>query len=743
MSKFVITLFIVLASIQVFGQRVKYEDDLHRILTLSPGGEIAELGLWLAKEPTNPSIFLQMALVYEKRYQQGDPLKDYAYKIGNAKLALVAFERTEQYITEKDVKKNKDAYYNFGIYDSKGKFYVPYDSVISKITRTKVEINEFVKYAPEIYQQFTQSFSNYDQAHKIYARILGEYPTFKDLYLLYNEEVDAEFEQLKSEYLTAVDHFEKYVAASDSFDIGYKQNLIVDEINTYRLDGPESEINFLNQEIQVWNYAKWVDDTRLKINDEIGALRTSLSAENIRIDTKIKDAIPDYVRDNFEPLKVSKEVLFNLRKYDLNSVVEPLFLYKQREHDLIYHKLQSESIDTSATVDVERKLYLYGQLINKVRLADSTLADVTRRNTDLSYEKYTSFIDTHYSGVSGINEFAGRKMKENAGSVQESVDKIRTYIYEKLSPDTVLSQVAYKKFNIPMQVQQPIENEFLTNELITTNLLNTFDGSSVLAGIYKNEKEGKTQAYVCGITAENEVAWYNDYLLIQDSSGGFDSDTRVAVIEFVPGGIAFVLNGSDSTGLNRINHLMIVDETGNITLSRHLLLSQYPRAMNYSSKDNSLIITYKGDEFSETIFKESELIIASYNILGDMLWQKRKGYKGDIVGLVETDEAYILTGNYSEMKDKDGRIQRAGTKNTDSKSFAMSISRSGEINDTKLIDYPTPFFTSINYKVSDDCINLFGSKGDYEKKITLDADDQDAFHLILNSDLEVLSNSLK
>ncbi|MFT6865896.1 MAG: hypothetical protein ACJA08_000722 [Cyclobacteriaceae bacterium] len=727
----------------VFGQRLKYEDDLQRIHTLPLGGQIAELNIWLAKEPTNASIFLQMALVYKERYKLGDPLKDYAYKTGNAKLALFAFERTEQYITEKDVKKNQESYYNFGIYDDRGKFTVPYDSVQNKIARSKAELVVYIKNAPEIYSQFTQSFSHYDKAYKIYSSILGRFPTFKELFLLFNTEVDTEFESLKSEYLLAMEHFEKYKAAIANFDIGYSQNLTIKEINVYRLDGLESQINFLQNKISVWDYAKWVDTTRINITTEIGSLRTSLAAENQKIDTKIKAAIPDYIRDEFTTMSVSKEVLFNLRKYDLNAVVEPIFLYKEKKHDLIFHELQNESLDTSATVDVERKLYLYGQMINKIRVADSTLSDITRRNSDLSYKKYTSFIDTYYQGMAGINAFASTEMKDNGMKVKGAVTKIRDYIYLKYAQDTLSHSVLNKKMEIPLTVTLPVENEFLTTTPITTQIIKTFDGSSVLAGIFKNEKEGKTQAYLCAVTADNKMAWFNEYLLQQDSALGFDSHTRVAAMQFVPGGIAFVLNGVDSSGVNRINHLLVVDETGNMTFSRRLLYNQYPRTLNYSSKNNSLIITFKGDEFSDTILKESELIITSYNILGDLLWQKRMSFKGDVTGLVEVDKAFILTGNYSEMKTLDGRINRAGTKNTDTKIFLMKISGEGEITELKLVDFATSVFTNFTYRVSDDCINLFGSKDAYEKTIALNTDDQQSVHLIVNGDLEILSSNLK
>ncbi|MEP4531930.1 MAG: hypothetical protein ABJ004_02515 [Cyclobacteriaceae bacterium] len=742
MKKFLIIISILASSTSIFGQRIKYEDDLHRILTLPMGGEIAELSIWLSKEPTNPSIFLQMALVYEERYKLGDPLKDYAYKIGNAKLALSAFERTEQFITEKDVRRNEESYYNFGVYDDRGKFDVPYDTIQNKIKASKAELREFIENAPAIYDQFTQSFSHYDQAHKIYADILGKYPTFKELYLLYNDEVSLKFDKLKNEYLTAIDHFEKYVIASDSFNIGYKQNMVIDQISVYRLDGLESEINFLKEEIQVWDYASWVDQTKEAISKEIGSLRTSLGTENLRINAAMESAIPNFIKDEFEPLKVSKEVLFNLRKYDLNSVIEPIFLYKENKYNLIFQSLQNERLDTSSTVDVERKLYLYGQVLNTVQKADSTLSDIVKRNTDLSYQKYTSFIDLHYQGMAGINTLAQTEAAFTKEKSHEAVTKIREKIYQELSADSVINTISYKGKKIPTSVAQSVENEMLTPELITTHRLNTFDGAKVLAGISLNEKEGKTQAFVCGITPDNKMGWYNEYLLPQDSSAGFDSHTRIAAIQFVPGGIAFVLNAADSAGINRINHLMIVNESGEVTLSKRLLFNQYPRTMTYSSQSSSLLVSFKGENFDDPISKDSEMLVCSYNGQGDLLWQYRMTFKGEIASVIEMDQSYLISGNYNEIKDGDGRMQRAGSNYSDSKAFLIKLSTEGELQTIKLIENDAPFFTNITYKVSDNCINLFGSKGAYTKSVDLDKDAQSAVHIILNSKLEILSSSL-
>jgi hypothetical protein len=744
MPRIIIIISFIFVCYSGFAQKVKYEDDLKRILTLPVGNSVDELKVWLGREPLNPSIFLQLGMLYEKRYKNADPLKDYPYKYGNAQLAISSYQRSIQFLNEKEVRKNEEAYFNFGTYDAKLRLSVPYDSMIVKINQSQTRLQSFVDNAPPIYDAYIQSFSNYYLAHKTYADLLSGYPTFKELYLLFDPAIDAQFEELKTSYNTFKSQFEKYKASLATYDIGYRQTLTVKPITLYRLHGLEADINFLKPEIAVWDYAKWVDETRLAIQQEIGSLRKSLATENIRLDTEVSNAKQNFQKaEETEKLEPSKEVLFNLRKYDLNTVIEPLFLYKAKKYDLIEEQLAAQQTDTSATVEIDRKLYLHGQLINSIKLADSTLSDVKRRNTPETYAKFSGFIDTYYKGSVGISQYAQQERAMNATQVKNAVNSIKNGLYQKYTQDTTERFLTYKKLQIPIQVRKPITNDSLTKNMITTQKLVTFDGAIVLGGIFKNEKESKTQAFMAAFTAEGKPAWYNEYLLKQDSSlAAPDSHTRIAAMIFIPGGMALILNGFDPVKNERINQLMVLDETGKTTLSKRLLFNQYPRSMQYIARDNSLLVTYKGDDFTTPFYKESDLIIASHNILGDLLWQQRISYTGDLVSVMEVDGAFVIGGNFNQMKMLNGKIERAGNSNKESKIFLLKVSQTGQVQNLKSIGNALPIYANIFHKVSDDCINILGTKSNYAHSRTLNSDESTSLHVIVNRDLEILSSSL-
>lgn len=738
-------LFIVLLasiSIQGFSQKLeKYEDVLPRILVLPPSGALAQLKIYLAEEPENPSIYLQMAVLNEQRYKDADPIKDYAYKLGNAQEALKAYNRTVAFLTEKDVRRNSENYFNFGKVDEKGRVNVEYDSIKSHLDAMMAELDLYIRHMPTIYEKFTQSFSHYDQAYKLFTKILGDYPTFKDLYLLYTPEVDQQFEQIKKEYQASMKYWEEYLSAKDSLAIGYNQQIVVQPVKVYRLDGLESKINFLKEKINVWDYASWVDETRETIGAEIDKLRRDLAAENIRLNKRIEQAQPDFIRDEFEALKVTKEILFNLRKYDLNSVIEPIFLFKEKKHNLIYQSLMSETLNSESEVDVDRKLYLYGQMINYIKDADSVLADIKRRNTQASLDKYEEFIRVHYKGQSGINNMVATEKQQNAADASTYVSNIRNELYGMLRKNSIISTLTYKKLEIPLTKGMIVGNDQLTVP-ITTHRIDNFDGSQFIGGIYKNEKEGLTQAYICGVTADKKIGWFNEYLLQMDSAKGYDSHTRIGAMAAIPGGVAVILNGVDSAGI-RMNHLLLLDEKGITTHSRRLLLNLFPRTISFNERTNTLFVTYKAEDYQDDILLESELIMTNYSIYGDLLWQKRMNYKGSIAGVVSVNNGYMVVGNYNELKGLDGRIQRAGRANTDTKVFTLKINQTGEIEALKTINNGQSFFANKTYKVSDDCINLFGSEGSYMETIDLDETPETAVHIIVNKDLEILASSLK
>jgi hypothetical protein len=558
--------------------------------------------------------------------------------------------------------------------------------------------------------------------------------------MLHNEDLDQKFERMKTEYEAALEYFETYKNLIQQYPIPYNQELVIGDIDVYRLDGISAEINFLRDEIPIWNYAQWVENTRKDLSDYVDQLRKDMITEDIRVEEVLANIERDYGSDDFEYLDISKELLFTIRKYDLQSVVEPLFLFKEAKHELRYQKMSSNELDTSSSIETGRKLFLYGQMINRIADSDSILSDIEKRNTIYNYTKYKSFLDERFDGMGGVTEFVGAERNSNTSDFDQYVTSIRDMIFESMGGDTTNQSTNYRRMEIPLNVEYPLDKVDLTSEHVTTHRVINLDSSSFVGGIKLNESEGLIQVYVAGVTAEGQVGWYNEYMLQIDSAVN-DADTRIGAMQAVPGGIALVLNGLNPETEESINHLILLNESGEEQINKRLFITEFPRGITYSDRNNTLLVAFKGADYNPDIFISNELIVANYNILGDLQWQQRIENKGDFVDAAIISDGYIIAGNYNLIRGLDNRLIQAGRNNEDTRVYLWKLGFDGSVLDLKTIDGNRNYFANNLYKISDNCINIFGSQGTYSRGLKMDTG-PNYIHLIVNRKLEILSNSL-
>ncbi len=742
MKKILFTLTALSISIMGFGQfsdkKVKYDEVLPLILDLPSAGKPILLKEFQFENPEDISIDFQLGVVYLERFLDSDILTEFDYKYGNASNALLYLRKSQGIIDEKEIRKNQDLYINFGYYDDRGKPVVEFDTISTLLTEYIPILEKFVEKTPSIYESFTESFARYDKAHKLYTELVGEYTTYNNLLLLYNEEMDTHFEEMKEEYNQALEAFQSYKSLIADYDIGYNQELKITPLSVYRLDGLSAEINFLKEEIDIWNYASWVDETRAYTKDNIDGLRQDLEAEDIRTDQVLSRVSADFEKEEFELLDISKELLFTLRKFDLQSVIESIFLYKEVKHDLLYQSLLSRQLEFDAEIDINRKLYLYGQMINKIADADTLLNNVTVRNNPANHAKYGTLLNDRFGGKDGIDQYVDRERNQNQNDYGRYVSTVRNTLFEMLAKDTTIANVAYRGNSYPMMPGLAIDAESMEGP-VTTHRIDNFDGSAFLAGTNKN-KDGLLVGYVAGVTNTGRIGWLKEYSL-QTELAETPSDTRMASIKLVPGGVAAIFNTTNMEMGDSKNQLVILDGTGAEQLNVTLLQSDFPRTITYIERSNSLIVTFKGQDYVSDILQSNNLTISSYNILGDLQWTQSLESKGDVVDVIQTFDGYFLVGNYNQLKGLDGKLIRSGGANTSTRAYIARLSNEGQIQQIKPVTHSQPYYINKVHKISDDCINLFGSQGSFNPDAPFN-DGPDYVHLIMDADMTMLSSSL-
>ena len=730
-NTFAFLLVLLSCATTVAQKRPKYEDELPKILKLPSAGIPASLKIYQRENPEYVSIDFQLGLVYFDRYQQSDILTEYAYKAGNARNALGYFQKAKVNISERDVSKNEDHYFNFGRYDSKGKLVVQYDTIRSFLDTHIPELELFIEHAPVIQSEFTQGFSHYDLAHKLFTGLIGNYRTYNELLLMYDEKMESVFSQIQKEYASSLQHFAAYRQAIKTYPIPYDQQLKISSLDVYRLDGLSAEINFLVPEIEIWDYSKWVDDTRAQLQSQVNSLKTDLSAEQIRINQALASVQQGNGPEPYAPLEISKELLFLLRKYDHSSAIEMLFQYQEAKHEILYNDFLLAQLAQGENMDTDRKLYLNGQMLHRLREADTLLLQAAFRNSTLNYQKYAEFFDTHYAGKSGVLNYVSGERTSNNSVFDKYVADIRKSMVDVLSRQPEVVSGKYRNFTIPLQVSPA--GDSLPSGLITTARLENFDGSAFVGGVYKNEKSGQLSSYVAGVLANGKIAWFKEYRL--SNQDGQATDTRLAAMQRVPGGCAFILNGS-TAGTPQLNRLMIVDQSGEEKLARDIELTQYPRVLAYNERTNSFFIVFKGNTPRKHINDASSLTFARYNILGELAWQQSTDCTGDVVDVTVVSDGYLVSGNFSQLRDLNGQVVRTPSARQ-SQLYLTKIDEGGRI--VSINTFPLSGSYSINnvFKASTDCIGFLGKTGQYDEERIVSAQESDVF-LILNSHSQVI-----
>ncbi len=719
-------------------KRAKYEDVLPGILQSEPTSAVAAIKSYLEEDPEdNVGKYFQLGLIYHQRFESSDPLKEYKKAMANIGLCKESFGMVKQYIDEREVNRNEEEYFNFGYTDGRGKLVIKYDSILTTMDRFLATQEAFEQNMPGIYESFTKSYADYSKANGGFSSIIGRYKTLKDLYLLYDSNLESEFNQLKENYQSSLKHFEEYKAKTDTFDIGYSQKLKTDRINIYRLDGLDVEVNFLQDAIPVWDYATWVDEVQEYIDTEIKALRTKMEQNEKLIANKLKRTEEDFANGSYEQLKVDKEFLFTLRKFDLRSVVEPLFLYKEWKHAILHQEHWAKTIDADHSQAFHRKMASYGRMVHNIRKADTVLQEVIKRDVAGSYEKYKSFIDEYYQGIEGIKTYANSELAISDKDFLHYVDKIQEIAREEFNEEIPETTLKYGRYVIP-DYEQKDGSEENPGQLFTTSIVRNIDGSEYLGGVFFKSKENKKASFICKKEPNGRVSWFKEFLLEKDSAGA-DSHTEIAVLYAAQTGCVFVLNGSHIESGEKFNVILGYDEGGNRIMEHDIETTSYPRSIDFVQRTHSYMVTFKGEDRAHNFDDDSELYIDNINDRGESVWETGIRVTGNVTGVVVVEDGYVISGNYQSIENLQG--QQVIAPNAEA-TFLVKLNKKGRMVNQLLFSKDEPYYTDIFFKTGDHAIHLFGSKNGHDRG-HIEKDDNALVHFIVTRDLHLVSDSFE
>ncbi len=692
--KKIIYILIFCVSLKSAAQTIKYKDVVIIIEGTSDEYKMDVLSAFLAKNLDHPAANLRIADLYIKKMQATDPLIEYEKIQALAKRAQQKLFKARLLINEKEVKKRQD-YYKW-VAKKQQVSQVSFALVKQELKSGEKEVDNLLNSLPAVYNAFTNSVDFYDKAVKNFANISNNYPSLKNLYLLYdNDKLDQPFSQLKLDYDSSLFYFGIYKSMTDTFALkGYNQSLKIKPINVFRYDGLVTQINFLKNDVHMWNYGAWADTVRKVIEGDIKELRDLLITNEQRQNKALEKLKTASNTKDIKPVKVDKSLVFNLLRFDYNNPIVPLLKYKESKQRLLIEDGNSTYFDT-AHIEIERKLQFYTNMVYQIKEADSIAAQFKNRFNAIRMAKYNSFLNDYYGGIDGSSQYiaseknALRKELAIYGQLlQEGVESIKPI-------DSIGKSVRYRKVNFPLQIVTLDSALLATGVPFTTTILKAPEGGYYIAGQYKpNKKIRNTKVYLIKLTASKKMSWFRNYDVKIDSLV-FDSNNYLADLTLTNEGVAFLIRSEHLTKPTTATTLFNILSDGSLKMAQRLNTSLYPRGLIYNQAQNSFVVCTNGENKKIEANAKNKLELQTYNSLGELSWTYSEINTGAFLGMLKTEEGYVIARNYNAISTP--------------KILLTKVDFAGLKQQEKLIEVKKSDRITNMYKLNDASIHLLGN----------------------------------
>lgn len=727
-------------------QRIKYKDLFPTLDAMSPAERRNALTEYIAADPDHPNANFRLALLYEGNYKAADPLTEIEYVMANADQAKLRFLKSIQLLDEKEILRNNEYYAPlFKTVDSKGKPFVEPSVVARKLSVSYDSAVLLVQRVPPIYQSFTRSVNYYDKAVKEFANVNDNFQSLDDLYLYYDANVEKQLTQLKADFDSARFFFDKYMTLTKAFPIAYHhQKYHIKPITTYRLDGLITRMNFLTNDVELWDYANWVGQVKKSVNTEIAALRSKLIVNEEKLDQSIA-TLTGFPGKPPVPYKLDKQLIFNLNNYDKQSLVLALLEYKSFKQEWL---LKSNAM-TVDTVNSMRNAEMYSSLIYANRSADTLVGHVSGRLVDDKIRKHQQFFEKFYGTTEGVKKYAGDEKKfiettlaDYAAGLKSSVIPLATVNHETGNAQVVKMGKLTFSFNPGVITPQRL----LTGEPITLEARKNNDGSTYLVGVYTVDKKvNNLVTFVLHVTPDGKPAWVRNFDFHSDSLSKIsDANNHPGPMVLTQEGCLLIVRSTQIiNAANTTNHAVYLNEKGEEKFRIKLKEKNFPHTATYVERTNSFVIVLKGLTEKQDFTISEPVTMVAINALGDMMWHRNFDVTGTFTDLVHVQDGFMILGNYAIIRDLNGKEHRTKVTGGECSPYLIKLNEKGEVVRVNPLATEKSVYVSHVIKVNDTSINLLGHEATFDSAASKSlSSSENIIHIMVNRHGELVFSIL-
>lgn len=648
----------------VYSQKLKYKE-LYPILksdTVTFALAKQLLSDYIKEEPDFPNAYYQYAILCKKHVNDLDVLTETNLVIKYCDQAVTNYTLFLNTTNEKDLKNNKEYYGEFIKNNTNSKPEINYTEVTQAVKQNIIDIQNFSSKIRHISTLFYKSIDFYESAKKLFLEINNQYLCENDIYLLADETLIKNCNQLIICYDSAVFYISAYSKSIKEFPLAkYNQQFVFKKIETYRLDGFDAETSFLINNITIWDYGYWAKKTINTINTDIKDLRNKLE----KTEKELCDAIK-ILRDTSQLYSLPNEYRFNkttllkLKKYDFNSLVLNLFLFQKNQIDWLILMRNKQKYDSLSISSTDEKFVFYGKLLKSLYACDSLVKDLNIAASEKNIQKYILFIDGFFGSKTGFYNYIEVNEKEIKKNLAE---------YEKKSLNTFLSYfndntkfISYKNEKIPLYM--PMQNDlfFLYH---TRSIKNDSSGNTYLSGYYKKNAYDSINIAFILKSNKNKVIWFKSF-------ENPTSNTYSSCLDIKNKEIISIISEISKTDSSLSNTLVKFDLNGKEKINKKIAFNSPICCFASDSSGNNHLVVSK-------IGNNSENICLSYiNDEGNPIWQNIYQMKGNPQEVLFSENTFLIFGDFSSIN-INNQIYYGVEPNSDATSvFVLSSDKTGK-----------------------------------------------------------------
>jgi Tfp pilus assembly protein PilZ len=718
-------MFILMIHTSGFSQKKPEYPEIFEII--KEGDQEKSYTLLLDHQKNNPEFantYFQLGIIAHQWAFDFNPFTDYEFTklfIYNTKLY---FNLAKHKLAD-EKKKNYDYYLN-AIKLADGEK-LSSEMITAYIDKKNAEIIEYEQNIIEIIKYFKKSSDKYNECVTNFMTINAEYNNVKNLYLTDNDENNERIKRLKTDFDSVLVYFDLYKQALSKYPLkGYNQTYQLKDIVTFRLDGLTAS-NFLNNEIVLWNYKKWVEEVKLIQEKVITSNKDEITVKNEEM-TKLIDQLSDPMySDTVKGFKTDDKFIYKIEKFDNNSFL--LELFKLNESIINYLILVNKEINDPKNINEYSLVQIASfalSVYEEKRKVENLNENFEKRINPDEIKKYRQFYMTAYNGMQGLRDYSFRQKLLLNEKKDFVFDNLREKLYHtSIQPN--LDSLSFNKQKINLRKTRPVLGQYPDGYQICDFKYDKND-RLLFSGYYKNSKN-KLSGF-SGFKLPGESVPMIVKTIEKDTS-----DLLNLLVEPCNEGFFAV---QTSIGKDTITCVKKFTDKGKEVMSRVLPYKKIPRYLFFDDINNTVTILFNGSKLNPTDETDDEQIIYSLNPDDILLNTEQKFYaKANTFDVLKLNNRYLLFSNYSYYLEKGEKLFSSNTQGEIGRGILITvISAQGQIEKQIPLDTKVSVLGLKAVKNNSDAITILGYKttqSDYTEK---NIEGEELFWMIIDSNVE-------